>query len=218
MRADDTWCTDPNELKEMVLNHFRALYQETSIIDDPNITFSFPRGGRLDEQQVLSVISPVNEDDVRRAIMSMDPFKAPGSDGFQAYFYQNNWEVVGPSICNFVKQAFQTGCFDEQLNETLLCIIPKIDQLERLNLLRPISLCNVVVKIITKIMVNKIRPLLTTIVSPTQSSFLPGRGCNDNILVVQEAMHSLKKCTGMVGNFIMKIDLEKHTIVLIGSF
>lgn len=57
-------------------------------------------------------------------------------------------------------------------------------------------------------MVNRTRPLLATIVSPTHSSFLPGRGCNDNILVVQEAMHSLKKCAGM-GNFIMKIDLEK---------
>lgn len=64
--------------------------------------------------------------------MTMDPFKAPGHDGFHAYFYQNNWDVVGSSVCEFVKQAFLEGRFDEHVNETLLCIIPKVEHLEKL--------------------------------------------------------------------------------------
>ncbi|GLT31654.1 hypothetical protein SLA2020_063760 [Shorea laevis] len=60
-----------------------------------------------------------------------------------------------------------------------------------------------------KVMVNRIKPFLTSIISLTQSSFIPGQGCHDNIIIVQEAIHSLKNCKGRVGNFAMKIDLEK---------
>ncbi|GLT44685.1 hypothetical protein SLA2020_185700 [Shorea laevis] len=82
-------------------------------------------------------------------------------------------------------------------------------QPEKLNQLRPISLCNVAVTAITKVIVNRLCPILVDILSPTQSSFIPGKGCHDNIIIVQETVHSLKKCKGKVRNFIMKIDLEK---------
>lgn len=121
----------------------------------------------------------------------MSLYKSPGNDGLPAKLYQANWTVVGKSVCEFVQAAFRDGNFDRKVNETLLCIIPKTDHPERMNQFRPISLCNVVVKTITKIMVGRLQPFLAELVSPTQNVFIPGIGCHDNIIVVQEAIHSL---------------------------
>lgn len=74
---------------------------------------------------------------------------------------------------------------------------------------RPISLCNVLVKFLSKIIVNRLRPFLKDIIAPTQCSFIPGRGTTDNIVIVQEAIHSFAKKTGRVGHLLLKIDLEK---------
>lgn len=90
----------------------------------------------------------------------MGPFKAPGPDGFQAGFYQANWSVVRDSICSFVRNAFLSGSFDAALNRVIVVLIPKIDQPETAAQFRPISLCNVTVKLIYKVIVNRLRTLL----------------------------------------------------------
>ncbi|XP_028092237.1 uncharacterized protein LOC114292475 [Camellia sinensis] len=74
---------------------------------------------------------------------------------------------------------------------------------------RPISLCNVTYKIISKILVNRIRPILSDIISPNQSSFIPGRSTHDNIIITQEAIHTVNKKKGKIGFMIFKVDLEK---------
>ncbi|OMO71490.1 hypothetical protein CCACVL1_18205 [Corchorus capsularis] len=65
----------------------------------------------------------------------MAPFKSPGPDGFQARFYQSNWDVARNLVCSFVKNAFLFGYFDAALSRVLVVLVPKIDNSERL---RPI--------------------------------------------------------------------------------
>lgn len=154
-------------------------------------------------------MSPIIDAKVKVAIFSMDAYKAPGNDSFQSIFYQDNWDVIRPSMCHFIKNAFKDCGFEKNMNDTLFCIIPKVDNPNKPSQLRLISLYNVVVKAITKIMVNQIRPFLDEVINLTQSSFIQGRGCHDNIIIIQEALHSLKKCKGLVDNFILKVDLEK---------
>ncbi|XP_057419083.1 uncharacterized protein LOC130713326 [Lotus japonicus] len=153
--------------------------------------------------------APVSLEEVRSAIMSMHSFKAPGVDGFQAFFYKKYWHILGEDIHYMVASAFQNGGADPELLETLLVLIPKVDNPVRLKEMRPISLCNVSYKIITKVLVNRIRPLLHDLVHPLQGSFIPGRGTRDNIILAQEVMHTIhtqKKGRGLVA---IKIDLEK---------
>ena len=80
---------------------------------------------------------------------------------------------------------------DPRLADTLIVLIPKVDNPKHLKQFRPISLCNVVYKIITKVLVNRVRPFLHEIVSPLQGSFIPGRGTSDNIIITQEVIHSM---------------------------
>lgn len=80
-----------------------------------------------------------------------------------------------------------------------------------LNQFRPILLCNILAKVVTKILANRLKPLMTELMGLHQSSFIPGRSTTDNITVVQEAIHTLrsKKSRTGGGGFILKIDLEK---------
>lgn len=74
---------------------------------------------------------------------------------------------------------------------------------------RPISLCNTIYKLITKVLVNRLRPFLDQIIGPYQSSFLPGRGTNDNAIILQEVIHSMRKSKKKKVDVASKIDLEK---------
>lgn len=93
------------------------------------------------------------------------------------------------------------------MNETLLCLIPKCPQASMLKNFRPIGLCNIVYKTVTKIIVNRIKPLLPDIIGPSQVSFLSNRRASDNAIIVQEYITHFGKKRGKPANMILKIDL-----------
>jgi hypothetical protein len=119
----------------------------------------------------------------------MRSYKAPGSDGFQAIFFKQYWHIVGEDVYNLIHHAFAAGTFNPCLGETLIALIPKVDHPQNFKEFRPISLFNTVYKLITKVLVNKMRPYLDQIIGPYQSSFLPGRGTCDNAIILQEVIH-----------------------------
>jgi len=88
-------------------------------------------------------------------------------------------------------------------------MIPKLDKPKYVSQFRPISLCNVTYKIISKVIVNRIKPLLNRIISPYQSSFILGRSIHRNIIVAKEMVHAMSKMKGQKGFMSIKIDLEK---------
>ncbi|KAL4292809.1 hypothetical protein AHAS_Ahas18G0065200 [Arachis hypogaea] len=141
--------------------------------------------------------------------MGMNSFKAPGADGFQAFFFKEYWEVVGTEVWELVKKAFAGFDLDSALFDTLVVLIPKVDNPSRMKEFRPISLCNVIYKIITKVVVERLRPFLQDIIGPLQGGFIPGRGAQDNIIVAQEVLHFMKKTKSKKGILAFKIDLEK---------
>ena len=145
----------------------------------------------------------------RSVVMGMNSFKAPGADGFQAFFFKEYWEVVGTEVWELVKKAFAGFDLDSALFDTLVVLIPKVDNPSRMKEFCPISLCNVIYKIITKVVVERLRPFLQDIIGPLQGGFIPGRGAPDNIIVTQEVLHFMKKTKSKKGVLAFKIDLEK---------
>jgi hypothetical protein len=116
---------------------------------------------------------------------------------------------VGDSMVKEVSHIFSSGKMPRYLNKTLISLIPKCIGPETLNQYRPISLCNTVYKVVTRIIVNRIRPLLSHLISPYQAAFVPGKKGVDNVIIAQELIHSLHKKKGKLGQFVLKIDLEK---------
>lgn len=95
------------------------------------------------------------------------------------------------------------------LNEALICLIPKGDTPYSLNQFRPISLCNVLLKVVSKIPANRLKLLMSKLTNHFQSSFILGRSTTNNIVLVQEVLHSLRWRKGQRGSFILNVDLKK---------
>lgn len=125
-------------------------------------------------------------------------------------FFQKHWSIVGNDVVKMVMTFFNEGVLLEGLNETNLVFIPKKKNPSKVSDLRPISLCNVLIKIITKVMANRMKILLAVVVSETQSAFVPGRLISDNILLSNEVMHYLKiKRYGKDRYMAIKLDMSK---------
>ena len=93
------------------------------------------------------------------------------------------------------------------LNTSFISLIPKQDNSQTPDRFRPIALCNVVYKIISKVVANRLKPLLPIIVSMEQSSYVEGRQILINIIQSHEVVHSLLR--NMKASMIMQLDLAK---------
>ena len=119
------------------------------------------------------------------------------------------WHEVGKSVSEVVMDVFVKGVVPEYLNDTLITLIPKCSSPETLNNYRPISLCNSVYKVISKIIINRIKPLIGKLIAPVQSVFVPRRKGMDNVLIAQELFFALDRKKGKEGYTAIKVDLEK---------
>lgn len=90
-----------------------------------------------------------------------------------------------------------------------MVLILKVDQPELVSQFRPISLYNVLYKGLSKVIMNRLKPLMDDLISPFQTSFVPQRSIHDNIVVAKEMVHSMNKMQGRKGYVILKMDLEK---------
>lgn len=126
----------------------------------------FPPFPSLTNTDKLTIDIIPNNLEIKRALFSMQGLKAPGPDGFQPIFYQKYWNYVGASICTFVKNCFANREFPSNFNNSLITLIPKVDNPESTGKFRPIMLCNVTYKIVTEVLVQRLRHLLDKIVGP----------------------------------------------------
>ena len=149
-------------------------------------------------------------DEVDYAFKQMAPLKALGPDGFLAGFFQHHWGTIGAKITHAVLKVLNSSVMPSSLNLTYIALIPKVKNPSWVNEYKPISLCNVLYKLISKVLANSLKKILHSIISPTQSAFIPDRLITDNILVAYETlrtMHSQMK--GKKGFMAVKLDMSK---------
>lgn len=161
------------------------------------------------ETNVLLTTTPTREE-IREAMFAIHPDKAPGPDGFSASFFQSNWEVVGPAITKEIQGFFESGALPFSINSTHIRLIPKIKSPKQVSDYRPIALCNVYYKTISKILSLRLKPILQNIVSENQSAFIPDRAIQHNVLITHEVLHYLKASGATVHSFMaVKTDISK---------
>ncbi|XP_074271494.1 uncharacterized protein LOC141595428 [Silene latifolia] len=121
----------------------------------------------------------------------MGALKAPRPDGIPAVFYQRCWSMLKGEFTKAILSILNSGRVLRELNRTFITLIPKKDNPEGVTDYRPISLCNVMMRIVTKCIANRLTKVMSALVSETQNAFLPGRNISDNILVAHEAINKI---------------------------
>jgi hypothetical protein len=207
-RADGSWTVDAKEMEEITRTFFQDLYSKDDNTDHKIITDLLQCC--VDEEMNDRLCAPFSEKEISDALFQIGPLKAPGPDGFPARFLQRNWDILREDVVVAVQKFFSDGVMPEQVNDTAIVLIPKKDNPEEIKDFRPISLCNVVFKVVSKCLVNRLRPCLQDIISPTQSAFIPGRLITDNALIAFECIHSIQTGSAQRKNFCAyKLDMAK---------
>ncbi|CAL2276143.1 unnamed protein product [Prunus armeniaca] len=122
----------------------------------------------LEEVDLEGLSCPISIEEIKNSVLAIGRLKTPGPDGFPTLFYQDYWGVCSDDIISFVQDCFNTAFLPNHLNETLIALVPKVERPMFMNQLRPISLCNTLYKVVSKILVARLRPCMTKRVSPSQ--------------------------------------------------
>ena len=139
----------------MALDYFEELFN-AGLCDKMNECLKVvPCKVTFDMQNILS--SEFNAEEIRLALFQMDPTKAPGPNGMNALFYQKFWNIVGDSVVSAVLDFLNNGYVVPGINYTNIVLIPKVKNPENMIDFRPISLCNVIYKIIFKVLANRLK-------------------------------------------------------------
>ncbi|KAL2224542.1 UNVERIFIED_CONTAM: hypothetical protein Sindi_3021900 [Sesamum indicum] len=162
----------------------------------------------ITDEEANQLLLPISADDVKQAMFDIADDKAPGPDGYSSRFFKAAWPVVGEEVTRAVLDFFSTGKLLKQVNSTILALIPKVHTPMSVNDFRPISCCNVLYKIIAKLLVQKISVLLDKIVSPCQTAFIPGRSIGDNIMLAQELFSRYNQMR-LPPRCALKVDIRK---------
>ena len=148
--------------------------------------------------------------EVESALRQMAPLKAPGPDGMPPIFFQHYWDCIGNDIVKAVLFCLNTSEIIPGLNHTFITLIPKVKNPDFISEYRPIALCNVLYKLVSKVLANRLKRVLPQIISETQSAFQPDKAISDNILVAFETLHHMKmKKVGKGGHVALKLDMSK---------
>lgn len=194
-------------LKETMDDYFMKLFEasETSW----NAMFETVTR-KINVVQNQSLVSQVTLNEVKKALFGMHPDRSPGPDGFSPGFYQKFRSIISTDLLNLVRQFFVQGKLENDIGDANIVLIPKVKNPSTMRDLRPISLCNVVYKVISKVLSNRLKPLLNMLISENQSAFIPGRLITDNFMISYEVMHFMKRKTqGKLGWMALKLDMSK---------
>ena len=89
----------------------------------------------------------------------MEALKALGSDGMPPLFFQHYWKIIGDEVSTAVLNCLNLGCFPQSLNNTFITLIPKVKSPTLVSKFHPISLCNTLYKIVSKVVANRLKSL-----------------------------------------------------------
>ena len=208
MDENDTWHENEDKIAEIITGYYQKLFTTSQPIISPEFLDAIHTGVTPQMNQMLTKVFTAAE--VKKALDQMYLQKSPRSDGMPPLFYQHFWLVVGDSVVSCVLDFLNNGTVPLNFHETHIVLIPKVKSPTKVSEYRHISLSNVVYKLTSKVLPNRFKTLLPSLITKNQSSFPSERLITNNVLVAFEIMNTIsQKKSGKTGSMALKLDMSK---------
>jgi hypothetical protein len=168
VKADGSVTEDQLEIGQLTRSFYNNLYTPEGTVGMEEVLNTVPVSVTTTMNNKLT--APFEDGEVKQALFQMFPLKAPGPDGYPAQFFQKHWDLCGEEVTKAVLRILRGDDNPEGINKTFIVLIPKVVSPEELGQFRPISLCNVIYKIASKVLANRLKEILPEIISEEQSA------------------------------------------------
>jgi len=193
-----------NNVRSAVFSHFSSHFRARSVVRPSMESVCFRT---LSHREGAGLIKPSSVDEVKAAVWDCDNFKCPGPDGIFFGFIKDFWDILKDDVLCFLHEFHRNGRLSKGINSTFIGLIPKVDSPQRLNDFRPISLVGSMYKILAKVLANRLRSVIGSVISDSQSAFIKGRQILDGILVANEIVDEARRHKKEL--LLFKVDFEK---------
>ncbi|XP_028058886.1 uncharacterized protein LOC114262720 [Camellia sinensis] len=195
---------DPYSVKNEVWLHFSNLFKDDWKIR-PTLKGEFKSIRLSTDFHVLE--ADFSEEEIWAVVNDCNRNKAPGPNDFNLMFFQKFWKVLKGEVLKFMQEFHASGSLILGLNSSFITLVPKKEKALSLNEFRSISLIGFAYKILSKVLTNRLKLVMPSIIGDSESAFLEGRNMLDGVLIANEVVDSWVK--SKKAGLIFKIDFEK---------
>ena len=133
--------------------------------------------------------SPFTKQEIDSIIAALPSDKSPGPDGFNTNFIKKCWHINSQDFYDLCEQFYQEDVCLRSINGSFIVLVPKKENPQSVRDFRPISLLNNSIKIITKLLANRLQTVMTSLVHKNQYGFIRGRTIQDCLAWAYEYIH-----------------------------
>lgn len=155
-----------------------------------------------------TMIRPFTTIDLELALKGIHVDKSPGIDGLNSFFFRKSWDIMKGHILEAYIKFFRDRKMYPMVNRTTITLIPKIPNACEVKQFRPISCCNMLYKLISKMLAVRLQQVIPKVVSLEQAGFIPGRQILDNVLLATKLIKGYGQ-KSVSPRCMIKIDLKK---------
>ena len=132
-----------------------------------------------------TLLQRYSSEEVKQALFQMHPSKSHGSDDMSPFFFRKYWHIIGQDVTIAILSVLNFGHMLHNMNFTHIVLIPKNNELKNMSDYKPISLGNVISRIVSKVVANRLKHVLPMVISDAQSAFVPNRHITDTIVTYE---------------------------------
>ncbi|XP_018473851.2 uncharacterized protein LOC108845081 [Raphanus sativus] len=189
--------TDPQVMSVMAIRFFQGILAPTflpplaltSSVEWFQALVGFQPSDAITTQ--MSIVP--NPEEITKTLMRLNPNKSPGPDGLTSAFFKASWSFLGQEVITSISQFFADSFLPSATNSTILCLVPKRPGATLVSDFRPIACLNTLYKVIARLLVKRIKPILPSVILPCQTAFVKGRLIAENTILAGEIVNGYHK-------------------------